>query len=273
MKNRRRRLLAVAVIGPALAICAAGPGAATRAGATFSTAARSPGTYVYSLITVGMPDRSVPGAIQAGVVDVYFHDGRKQTLTEKKLGLGATAYGRFGASIAVSDLNNDGLADLIVGAPGVLGKGLTGHIDVLFQSAAGFVSGNASPIDGETTDDQFGTAVAVSSRLSSPVVRDLWVGAPGNDFQKPTGTGVETISNAGDVSRYDVAQNGQIAFSQNISQATPNIPDTPEKNDRFGEVLAPATNGVVVGIPHEDVGTAADAGEVIRIRTDAQTIR
>jgi hypothetical protein len=46
-----------------------------------------------------------------------------------------------------------------------------------------------------------------------------------------------------------------------------------EANDRFGEVLAGAERGVVVGVPHENVGSAVDAGMVTMIDWSRGTYR
>ncbi len=262
LTTRGRRLLAVAVTVPALVVPAAVLTATTAAAA----AAPTVGSKIHDLLAVGRPDRDQPGAPRAGSVDVYFPDGRKQTLTEKVLGLGATRYGRFGASIVVTDLNHDGRPDLVVGAPGVPGHGLAGHVDLLIQSDHGFAAGYSTPINGVHSGDEFGAALAVTTLTGGPKIGNLWVGAPGSD---QLSTGTSTASNAGVVCRFKLAANGDATLSDTVSEDDLlGVSQLPEKNDRFGEVLAPNVTGVVVGVPHEDIGKAVDAGEVAYIQTD-----
>ncbi|GLY14660.1 hypothetical protein Kisp01_16750 [Kineosporia sp. NBRC 101677] len=228
-------------------------------------AAASPGRYSFDLTVVGVPTRTVSGAKQAGVVDVHFPDGRTQRLSQRSLGLGTSSHQRFGAAVSVRDLNGDGLSDLVVGAPGAAGKSRTGAAYLLLQSAGGFTAANASALDNNAEPgDRFGSAVAVGTRASGTGMLDLWVGAPGRD--------VNGKKDAGAVYRYYLnATTGSASFNDVISQDTAELSQSAETGDQFGEVLADSLNGVVVGVPHEDVGAGRDAGEVVFVRTNTTT--
>ncbi len=97
----------------------------------------------------------------------------------------------FGASLAVGDVNGDGFADLVVGAPQYDYSGAggthTGRIFVYFGSAT-FLSralgtpGNAdwsAQANGDFLDD-FGISVAVGD-LNGDLLDDIVVGAPGRE--------------------------------------------------------------------------------------------
>lgn len=223
--------------------------------------AAPPGRYSFDLTAVGVPTRTVSGAKQAGVVDVHFPDGRTQRLSQKSLGLGSAGYQRFGAAVVVRDLNADGLSDLVVGAPGVASKGRPGQAYILLQSAAGFRAADAKALETNANPgDRFGTAISISRRDSSTTMLDLWVGAPGRD--------VNGTKDAGALYRYYLnAGNAAASFNDVISQDTAELSQAAETGDQFGEVLAESRNGVVVGVPHEDVGAGKDAGSVVFVRT------
>ncbi|GAA3590144.1 hypothetical protein GCM10022223_00760 [Kineosporia mesophila] len=240
--------------GLALALLTAGPALAA-----------PPGRYSFDLTVAGVPTRTISGAKQAGALDVHFPDGRTQRLTQNNLGFGLGSYQRFGEAVSVRDLNGDGLSDLVVGAPGVASKGRTGHAYLLFQSATGFTAANARELDSNALPgDRLGAAVAISGRASSATVLDVWVGAPGRD--------VNGAKDAGAIYRYylDTAT-GTASFNDVISQDTAELSQQAEAGDQFGEVLAEQYNGVVAGVPHEDAGSAKDAGEVVFVRTDITT--
>ncbi len=261
--------LAIAVLGSAAEAWAPAAGAAAISPASVSPAATSPATHTFGLIAVGMPLFSPSGSTHAGGVDVYRHDGGKQTLTEAGLHLGGATEARFGSSVAVADLNNDGLADLLIGAAGP-GRS-AGRVDVALQSADGFTPAGASVLDPRVTlqaGERFGTALAVSERQSSTTGRDLWIGAPGRNVTDSQGN---RVIDAGTVYRYEVTAAGAISLLGPTFEDDGRLPGPAGPGDRFGEVLAPADNGVVVGVPHKDIGPLKDAGEVVRLRTGPTT--
>jgi hypothetical protein len=244
-------------------LVAAGTGGALAAPAPVTTTAQAtaPGRYDFDVTAVGVPQRTIGSAKQAGVVDVYFPDGRTQRLSQSSLGLGLSSYQLFGAAVSVADLNGDGLSDLVIGAPGVASKGRTGHAYVLLQGTGGFTAARTTELDSTAlAGDRFGAALSVTSRVSSNVVHDLWIGAPGRN--------INGVKDAGALYRYVVDGTGGANLNDVISQDTAELSQAAETGDQFGEVLAEKQNGVVVGVPHEDVGAGKDAGEVVYLFTD-----
>jgi hypothetical protein len=99
-----------------------------------------------------------------------------------------TAGEGVGAAIAdAGDVNGDGVADVVVGAPDasangraqsgtayvVFGRGVPGPIDLPTDAAGGF------SVDGAATGDRLGTAVAGAGDVNGDGLGDLLVGAPG----------------------------------------------------------------------------------------------
>ena len=159
------------------------------------------------------------------------------------------------------DFNNDGFADLAVGAPGegvgsrqgagavnVLygtANGLEASTDLFFQGAGG-VAGATEPGDG------FGAAVTKGD-FNADGFFDLAVGAPGEDV-----SGVEAAG----------AVNVLVGSAGGLTGGPVFVQSNPEQADSFGAALAAGDyNGdgffdVAVGVPGESVGAVGGAGAV-----------
>jgi len=224
---------------------------------------------------VGLPALGVPGHRAAGAVDLRLLAGGGQVATEPLLGLAGGAQlddARFGAAVVSADLNRDGDQDLIVGAPGTPGGAGSGRVAILFGSSTGVGAAQVQslPVPASVrAGDEFGAALAITFRLDADNPdagdHDLWVGAPGHD--------VAGKANAGAVFRYSLSSAGVVTYLETITQDSPLVPGAAEPGDRFGAVLGGGSvrNGVVVGVPDEDIGRLKDAGTVQRIRTDLVT--
>src|SRR4051812_26905896 len=147
-----------------------------------AAATGSPGSHTIGPIAVGVPDLDLPGAKRAGGVDVYFHNGKTQRVTEQKLGLvgaGKPGAHRFGASVIIQELNGDKYPDLVVGAPGSVvkgaeGKRTEGKVVLLFGSAKGITAKGAQVLSPGEAGDEFGASMVLNEQV-------LYVGAPGHD--------------------------------------------------------------------------------------------
>ncbi len=147
-------------------------------------------------VAVGAPgaDDVDNGIRDAGSVTVFYGPDGTRSTTIKGTEVGVAAKAQFGAAVALGDIDNNNLADVIVGAPkekdidnGLNGAGSVSVIDVVHRSVL-------ARYRGQTVGAAAGTAVAVAD-VSGDNVPDVIVGAP-----KDGGTGSVTIYNlAGEV--------------------------------------------------------------------------
>ncbi len=197
-------------------------------------------------VLVGMP--TYPGG---GAVDLRSTAGGGMVLTAASLGLWAPASpDRFGAAVVVTELNGDRCADLVIGAPGRAG---TGAVAVVLGSPDGYRAADASlvPTPTQKAGAEFGASLAVSFRRPDEPL--LVAGMPGYP--------VSGHRAAGAVVGYQFS-GGVPGAAVVANENTPDVAGVAETGDRFGSVLAPTFDGVIVGTPLEDSGSVVDAGAV-----------
>ena len=199
-----------------------------------------------------------------GVADVRYDDRPDQMLSTTQLGGSPDDNDQIGTAVAVDDLDGDGCADLIVGAPGEGANGggpYTGQVHIVFGAPGGVDTGSAITLPHPTSAgfDRFGAALALGGRGTS---HELYVGAPE--------AAVNGRTHAGEVFRYTITAGRKVTLKEARSQDSAGVPGAAEADDRFGSALATgAGGGVLVGDPGEDVGSKADAGAVWLLREDA----
>lgn len=124
-------------------------------------------------IAVGSPFAKMQGDVY-GRIDVYC--GSSAALVYSVSGFDED--GLFGYSLAgISDIDSDGIADLIVGAPHA-GINHEGRVFVL-SGVDGFL---LSSFEGEESADLFGFAVAAAGDFNGDGIEDILIGAPQNDL-------------------------------------------------------------------------------------------
>jgi len=176
-------------------------------------------------LAAGAPFEDVGAAELAGAVSVLYGAGGGLSTAGGRLftqvGGSVERFDLFGMALATGDLDDDGFADLIAGAPWerVGTVGLAGVVSVIRGSAGGLTTAGGHVIAqvGGTVevDDQFGAEVSTGD-FDNDGIADLAVGAPAED--------VGSIFNAGAVSA------GALLFTQN----SPGVPGTAENFDSFG---------------------------------------
>jgi FG-GAP repeat protein len=180
------------------------------------------------------------------------------------------------AASVQADFNDDGFADLAIGAPFevVGGAGDAGAVNVIYGSVDGlsatavrpdqfWTQNTANVNDAAEAGDNFGLALAVGD-FNGDGFTDLAIGAPGED--------VGGLNAAGAVHVIYGSANGLSATAQHADQLwtqnSTDVADTVEENDRFGTVLAAANFGsgsqadLAIGAPLEDLGNLNAAGAV-----------
>ena len=119
--------------------------------------------------------------------------------------------------------------------------------------------------------DRFGEAITLGQLAGTSNRVDAVVGTPGEDL----GSGSTAISNGGAFTIINDLYTGGVAGTA-YDQNSTGVPGTPENNDAFGQVLdsvrAGGTTHLAVGIPSEDIGTAADAGSVQLFSSNGTTV-
>jgi hypothetical protein len=176
----------------------------------------------YSDVLVGAPNYDYGSFAEAGRISLY--DGSLGGLPASPSWYtsGWQASGLFGTSVAgAGDVNGDGYADIVVGAPGQ-GNGEAGEgiVYVYAGSAAGCASPALWSAEGNQADAAFGRSVAGGGDFNGDGYADILVGAPLFDG---------SVTDAGEVSVFlgSGGDNRSVVPSQRTSSS--NLPI-----DRFG---------------------------------------
>ncbi|WP_244298673.1 hypothetical protein [Micromonospora cremea] len=167
----------------------------------------------------------------------------------------------LGDTLAIGDVNGDGLGEVVAGAPGAQTPHINGGLVAVITGRSGGLSPTGAQIITQRTagvpgdpgdDDRFGGALAVGD-VTGDGRADVLVGAPGEDIGSQGEAGGLTLLKG---SAAGLTGSGAQGFDQNH----PAIPGGSERGDHFGASVAllnlNGTGGLdaVVASTGEEVG-------------------
>jgi hypothetical protein len=217
-------------------------------------------------LALGAPGESIGSSVNAGAVNVLYGSATgstgtgSQIFTQNTAGVGSTAEAgdTFGNALGVGDFNNDGFADLAIGAAGESSSlHEVGAVNVLYGSAAG-LSGTGSqyftqdsPGVGSTAEagDFFGSTLGVGD-FDNDGFADLGVGVQGESIGSSVSAGAVNVL-------YGSTAGLSGTGSQFFTQDSPGVGSSAETNDFFGSTLGVGdfdNDGfadLAVGVPFE----------------------
>ncbi len=203
----------------------------------------------YADLAIGVPGQNVGGDANAGAVHILYGGSSGLIATgdmvfnQDILGTGAQANDHFGFSLASSDFNGDGYADLAIGVPDEdFGLDNIGCVQIIYGTPAGLVTsgsqvwfqGILGVADEAEANDRFGYSLAAGD-FNSDGYGDLVIGVPYEDvmFNSVNQTDAGAIHIL-----YGRATGLSSAGNTFWTQASSGITGDPEANDFFGFALA-----------------------------------
>ncbi|MEU9967916.1 FG-GAP repeat protein [Streptomyces malaysiensis] len=126
----------------------------------------------YADLAVGVPDGTVGGQARAGYVNIVWggpkgvgaHGSIRVTQATPEVPGTPEAGDRFGASVALVDLNGDGIAELLAGVPGedVTGRGTDAGMVIAIGGSADGPGPGATVLTGPSPSAAYGASVAAA---------------------------------------------------------------------------------------------------------------
>ncbi|MET7280500.1 peptidoglycan DD-metalloendopeptidase family protein [Kribbella sp. NPDC005582] len=229
-------------------------------------------------LAIGAPKEEVAGSNQAGNVIVLYGDRTGLSTTGSQNwhqgypGIIGDVEGgdNFGTALATGDFDNDGRADLVVGAPGeAIGEeAAAGTVNIIYGSAAGLTATGNQILNQSTPgvpgnwekNDLYGQSVAAGD-FNNDGRDDLAVGVPGENDGEIRDAGAVNVT-------YGTATGLQASWSQIFTRAALLNGGTASSGDQFGTAVAAgnfngqAGDDLAIGAPGTIVNGNVAAGRL-----------
>lgn len=236
-------------------------------------------------LVVGVPGKDVGDAVAAGQVVVVYGSRRgldpqrssRYSQADSVTG-GPRSFDAFGAAVATGDHDGDGVADLVVGAPGdrVGGVGTAGSVQVFFSSPdgprrPGRTYTQLARSGGPGGEHRFGAALATGD-VDGDGLDELVVGVPGDrDGGNPDAGAVVIIPGGGRVALKDPVRYGRSDIRSLNTGGAASFGFAVVTGDFDGDGDA----DIAAGAPDQAVAGSAGAGAVVVLegRPDLRQLR
>jgi hypothetical protein len=206
-------------------------------------------------IAVGAPSASPDGRGNAGLVYVYLGSESGISNIPHRIFAGLAATDLLGFSVSnAGDVNGDGFADLVVGAPEASPSGRTaaGIARVYLGSESGLGAMPDLVLEGQTPGEKFGFSVANAGDVNSDGFADLVVGAPEASPSGRTGAGLARVFLGG--------ATGVRRTPQRVLEGAERFDLLAWSVSSAGDVNGDGFSDIVLGAPYTSPGGQRNAG-------------